>query len=67
MIVVLIAFSHDYQIVYLMIECDFDQCEVLGRARSKGVNFRGKLDFPLRQYQNRLLSKKARNLGQAIL
>jgi len=67
MIVVLIAFSYDYQIVYLMIGCDFDQCEVLGRARSKGVNFRGKIDFLLRQYQNRLLSKKARNLGQAIL
>jgi len=50
-----------------MIGCDFDQCGVLGRARSKGVNFWGKLDFPFRQYQNRLLSKKAGNLGQAIL
>jgi hypothetical protein len=28
----------------------------------KGVNFRGKLDFPLRQYPDRLLSKQARNL-----
>ena len=46
---------------------DLGQCGVLGRARSKGVNFWGKLDFPFHQYQNRLLSKKAGNLGQAIL
>ena len=39
----------------------------IGPARSEGVNFRGKLDFPVRQYQDRLLSKKARKLGQANL
>lgn len=31
-------------------------------ARSEGVSFRSKLDFPMRQYQDRLLFKKARNL-----
>jgi TnpA family transposase len=39
----------------------------IGPSRSEGVNFRGKLDFPVHQYQDRLLSKKARNLGQANL
>lgn len=34
----------------------------IGPARSEGVNFRGKLDFPVHQYQDRLLSKKVRKL-----
>ena len=32
----------------------------IGPARSEGVNFRGKLDFPVHQYQERLLAKSAR-------
>lgn len=32
----------------------------IGPARSEGVNFRGKLDFTVRQYQERLLAKSAR-------
>lgn len=39
----------------------------IGPARSEGVNFRGKLDFPVGQYQDRLLSKKAGKLGPANL
>ena len=31
----------------------------IGLARSEGINFRGKLDFPVRQYQERLLAKSA--------
>ena len=31
----------------------------IGPARSEGVNFRGKLDFPVCQYQERLLAKSA--------
>ncbi len=32
----------------------------IGPARFEGVNFRGKFDFPLSQYQERLLPKAAR-------
>ena len=34
----------------------------IGPARSEGVNFRGKLDFPLHQYQERMLSRKVSKL-----
>ncbi len=34
----------------------------IGPARSEGVNFRGKLDFPFHQYQERLLSGKVSKL-----
>ena len=45
MIVVLIGFSHDYQIVYLMIGCDFDQCGVLA-CPIKRSKFPGQARFP---------------------
>jgi hypothetical protein len=32
----------------------------IGPARFEGVNFRGKFDFPVRQYQERLLPKAVR-------
>jgi len=32
----------------------------IGPARFEGVNFRGKFDFPLSRYQERLLPKTAR-------
>jgi len=45
----------------------FDLCPRLRGIKQQLHVQRGKLDFPVRQYQDRLLSKKARNLGPAIL
>ncbi len=36
---------------------DRDILRHIGPAHFEGVNFRGKFDFPLRQYQKRLLAK----------